>query len=68
MGQLRPGATGEQTGEGVGVDAVGLQLDGMKLRTAPFQPEQGAVVGRALDDDLIAGMYEVVEEEGVGLE
>ena len=37
------------------------------LRAALAQPEQRAVVARALDDDAVAGRDELVEEERVGL-
>ena len=53
--------------ERVGVDAVGLQLDGVQPRAALAQRQQRAVVGGALDDHLVAGAHEVLEQERVGL-
>ena len=60
-------AVGEQPCERVGVDAVGLQLDRVQLRAALAQRQQRAVIGRALDDHLVAGVHEVLEQERVRL-
>ena len=49
------------------VDAVGLELDRADVGAALAQAEQRAVVGRALDDDRVAGGDELVEQERVGL-
>ncbi len=57
----------EQRRERVGVDAVGLELDRVQTRAALAQREQRAVVGGALDDHVVAGPHEVLEQERVGL-
>ena len=44
----------QQRGERVGVDPVGLELHRVHLGAALAQRQQRAVVGRALDDDLVA--------------
>ena len=58
----------EQRGQRVDVDPVVLERDRVDPRAALAQREQRAVVGRALDDDLVAGVHEVVEQERVGLQ
>ena len=45
------------------VDAVGLQRRGRDLGAGLVQQQQGAVVGRLLDDHPVAGADEVAEEE-----
>ena len=57
----------DQRRDAVDVDAVGLELDHADVGEALAQREQRAVVGRALDDDGVAGLDELVEEERVGL-
>ena len=57
----------QQGGERVGVDPVGLQLDRVQARAALAQRQQRAVVRRALDDHLVAGAHELLEQERVGL-
>ncbi len=59
VGELRARlAGGEQVRERVGVDPVGLQLDRVQRGAALAQREQRAVVGGALDDDVVAGAHE----------
>ena len=60
-------ARAEQPRQRLRVDAVGLQLDGVQRRAALAQRQQRAVVGRALDDHVVAGAHEVLEQERVGL-
>ena len=69
MGELRPrpGGAAEQARERFGVDAVGLQLDRHAGAPPLAQREQRAVVGGALDDDLVLGRHEVLEQERVRL-
>ena len=45
----------EQRRHAVDVDPVGLELDHVDLGAALAQRQQRAVVGRALDDDGVAG-------------
>ncbi len=45
----------------------GSQLDRVQPRAALAQREQRAVVGRALDDHLVAGAHEMLEQERVRL-
>ena len=61
------GAAREQPRERVDVDAVGLELDGVHVRSALAQREQRAVVRRALDDHLVLLAHQLLEQERVGL-
>jgi hypothetical protein len=65
--ELGPQAALEQLGERVHVDAVGLEVHRHDVRPALAQPEQRAVVGRALDDDGVVRLDERVEQERVRL-
>ena len=65
--ELRLDAAVDQRRDAVDVDAVGLELDHADVGEALAQREQRAVVGRALDDHDVAGLDELVEQEGVRL-
>jgi hypothetical protein len=60
-------AAREQRAQGLRVDAVGLELDRVQLGPAVAEVEQRAVIGRALDDDLVARRDEGLEQERVRL-
>jgi len=67
VGELGLDARIDQVGDAVDVDAVGLELDHADVGEALAQAEERPVVGRALDDDRVARLDELVEQEGVGL-
>ncbi len=57
----------QQASERVRVDPVQLQLDCVQAGAALAQREQRAVVGRTLHDHVVAGCYEMLEQERIGL-
>ena len=65
--ERRPHTALEQGLELVDVEAVGLEAHRVQLAATVAQPQQGPVVGRALDDHRRVGLDELVEQERVGL-
>ena len=54
MRERRLGAAVQESLERRGIDSILLECDSVQLGSALAQREQGAVVGRALDEDLRA--------------
>ena len=67
MGELDR-ALGKRPLDRVDVDAVGLERHRHELDPELLEQQQGAVVGRLLDDHPVAGDEQVPEEHRAGLE